>query len=57
MGGSSPFLLVFGRGGVERFVAYPVLLWIIGFGDYLMGASSTNAGQRKTAMPCGVLCD
>lgn len=45
MGGSSPFLLAFGRGGEERFVAYPVLLWIISFGGYLMCVPSTNAGQ------------
>jgi fumarate reductase subunit D len=42
MGGSSLFWLAFGRGGVERFVAYPVLLWIIGFGGYLMGASENR---------------
>ena len=38
MGESSPFWLVFGRGGEERFVAYPVVLWIIGLGGYLMGS-------------------
>jgi hypothetical membrane protein len=40
--GSSPFV-AFGRGGEERAVAYPVLLWMIGFGGYLMGYSQTNA--------------
>ena len=45
MGEASPFWLTFGGGGEERFVAYPVVLWIIGFGGYLMEASSTNAGQ------------
>jgi hypothetical protein len=39
---SSPFV-AFGRGGEERAVAYPVLLWMIGFGGYLMGHSQTNA--------------
>lgn len=39
MGDSSPFWLMFGRGGEERFVAYPVVMWMIGFGGYLMGAS------------------
>ena len=43
MGMSSPFLLLSGRGGEERFVAYPVLMWIIGFGGYLMGAHSKDA--------------
>jgi hypothetical membrane protein len=41
-GESSPFV-AFGRGGEERAVAYPVLLWMIGFGGYLMGHSQTNA--------------
>jgi hypothetical membrane protein len=44
-GESSPFWLVFGRGGEERLVAYPVVLWIIGFGGYLMGTSSTNRAE------------
>lgn len=43
MGAPSPFWQIFGRGGEERFVAYPVVLWIVGFGGYLMGASSTSA--------------
>jgi hypothetical membrane protein len=38
MGESSSLGLVFGRGGEERFVAYPVVLWIIGLGGYLMGS-------------------
>ncbi|POG57560.1 DUF998 domain-containing protein [Haloferax marisrubri] len=29
-----------GAGGIERYVAYPVLLWFIGFGGYLMGPAS-----------------
>ncbi len=43
-GESSPFLLLFGSGGEERLVAYPFVLWTIGFGGYLMGTSSTNSG-------------
>ncbi|MDQ1250945.1 MAG: hypothetical protein QG646_14 [Euryarchaeota archaeon] len=35
---SSPFA-TFGIGGLERWIAYPILLWIIGFGGYLMGHS------------------
>jgi len=30
-------LLVMGRGGVERWVVYPILLWILAFGGYLLG--------------------
>ncbi|AKB78687.1 hypothetical protein MSHOH_2204 [Methanosarcina horonobensis HB-1 = JCM 15518] len=35
---ASPFA-VFGIGGLERWIAYPILLWVIGFGGYLMGHS------------------
>lgn len=38
LGDSSPFA-VFGIGGLERWIAYPILLWVIGFGGYLMGHS------------------
>jgi hypothetical membrane protein len=43
LGESSPFWLAFGRGGEERLVAYPVVLWFTGFGGYLMGAALANA--------------
>lgn len=36
LGGANP-LLVMGPGGVERWVAYPILLWLIGPGGYLLG--------------------
>lgn len=36
LGGSSPFMAL-GPGGLERWVAYPVVLWITGYGGYLMG--------------------
>lgn len=45
-GGQSLFWQVFGRGGEERFIAYPVLMWTIGFGGYLMGASSRGLINR-----------
>ena len=38
MGETSPFA-AFGHGGLERWIAYPILLWVIGFGGYLMGHS------------------
>lgn len=31
------FVPIFGMGGTERYVAYPVILWIIAFGGYLIG--------------------
>ena len=40
MGETSPFAY-FSFGGLERWIAYPVLLWVIGFGGYLMGDSQS----------------
>lgn len=36
LGDSSP-LAGLGKGGMERWVAYPILLWVTGFGGYLLG--------------------
>ena len=35
------FIPVFGDGGTERFVAYPVVIWLIGFGGFLNGRCGT----------------
>ena len=39
VGGPSP-LEPLGSGGIERWVAYPLLLWVLAFGGYLMGEAS-----------------
>ena len=36
--GSSTYLGL-GKGGMERMIAYPTLLWVVGFSSYLMGYS------------------
>lgn len=36
VGGPTP-LEPLGSGGIERWVAYPLLLWVLAFGGYLMG--------------------
>ena len=36
LSGSGP-LMALGPGGLERWVAYPVVLWLTGYGGYLMG--------------------
>lgn len=36
LGEASP-AAVLGTGGVERWVAYPVVVWLVGFGGYLVG--------------------
>lgn len=33
------FIPYLGKGGTERFVAYPILFWMIGIGSYLMGST------------------
>jgi len=35
-----------GRGGIERWIAYPVLMWLVAFGAYLMAAA--NRVQSRT---------
>lgn len=34
---SSVFIPLLGDGGTERFVAYPLIIWMIGLGGYLIG--------------------
>ncbi len=34
---SSAFIPILGDGGTERFVAYPLIIWMIGLGGYLIG--------------------
>ncbi len=42
---SGYFTPIIGAGGIERWIAYPVILWIIGLGGYLLGAGSQkNSG-------------
>ena len=36
------FITVLGEGGAERFVAYPVVIWAMGFGGYLVGTGGTS---------------
>ena len=37
-GDVNPVFSAIGNGGAERWIAYPSVLWVIGFGGYLMGA-------------------
>lgn len=39
---ASETYLGLGKGGMERMIAYPALLWVIGFGAYLIGSSDTS---------------
>lgn len=39
-----------GDGGTERWVAYPIMLWLIGFGGYLMNVERTSP-KRTDGQP------
>lgn len=32
-----------GQGGMERMIAYPIVLWVIGFGGYLIGSEDKQS--------------
>jgi len=39
-----------GEGGIERWVAYPIVLWLVAFGGYILGSapsSGTHGGLRN----------
>jgi hypothetical membrane protein len=46
LGDSSPMAAI-GIGGIERWIVYPVILWVIAFGGYLSGRADGDgtAGQ------------
>ena len=37
-GDAYPLFSAIGNGGAEQWIVYPAVLWVIGFGGYLMGA-------------------
>lgn len=39
-------LAALGSGGIERWVAYPLLLWILVFGGYQLGTAARAQGER-----------
>lgn len=39
-----------GEGGIERWNAYPIVLWLVAFGSYVMTASPTAAGQQRAVV-------
>jgi hypothetical membrane protein len=38
-----------GEGGIERWNAYPIVLWLVAFGSYLMAGSDQEADRRRGA--------
>lgn len=47
--GAGYFIPILGSGGTERWVAYPILLWLIGFGAYLLGMNETTLSYETNA--------
>ncbi len=45
---ASNTFLGLGKGGMERMIAYPALLWAIGFGGHLISYSSDTSTSRKS---------
>jgi hypothetical protein len=41
-GNDSLFMQAFGVGGMERLVAYPIVMWLIALGGYLIALSSAK---------------
>lgn len=50
LGDANPFWAL-GVGGAERWVAYPILLWAMGFGGYLAGRAAATAPAAPAAEP------
>jgi hypothetical protein len=44
---ASGTFLGLGKGGMERMIAYPALLWAIGFGGHLISYSSDTSPAKK----------
>ena len=45
------FYETLGRGGVERWIAYPIVLWMVGYGGYVQARPTTG----NVADPAGVV--
>ncbi|MDD1721318.1 MAG: DUF998 domain-containing protein [Euryarchaeota archaeon] len=44
-GDANPIFGLIGPGGAERWIVYPSVMWLIGFGGYLMGHSQHDQGN------------
>jgi len=45
---ASETFLGLGKGGMERMIAYPALLWAVGFGGHLIGCSNDTSTAKKS---------
>lgn len=37
-----------GSGGIERWVAYPIVLWLVAFGAYVLGSGGSDDGRAQS---------
>jgi len=44
---ASGIYLGLGKGGMERMIAYPALLWMVGFGGHLMSDNGNTRASEK----------
>jgi hypothetical membrane protein len=47
------FVTGLGLGGLERWIAYPIILWSMGFGGYLMAVRHDDAALRSSPAAVG----
>jgi hypothetical membrane protein len=46
----TPTVAFLGVGGAERWVVYPLAIWLIGFGGYLMGTSTITMSSQSSPL-------
>ena len=46
-GGDAGAFGVIGHGGTERMIVYPVMLWMLGFGGWLMAGPTAASTDRR----------
>ena len=50
LGGASP-MAAMGTGGIERWIVYPIVIWLIAFGAYQLGAAEAAVTTEHTKRP------
>ncbi|MSQ22634.1 MAG: DUF998 domain-containing protein [Dehalococcoidia bacterium] len=42
---ATPMYRVLGSGGIERWIVYPILLWLVAYGAYLLGVTAKQHSE------------
>jgi hypothetical membrane protein len=48
---ASFFIPIIGDGGTERWVAYPVVLWLMGLGGYMLNEKQNDENKKHMVLP------